>query len=84
MAFTPAVKILLTAMPARISVVRESPAFTASAYTNSAVHSAPKNEAAGSAPAIPGASVTTSMAKKPAPALTPITFGLAIALLRTD
>ena len=50
---------------------------------NSAVHSAPKKAAAGISAAADGASVTASIAAKPAPALTPMTFGLAITLLST-
>ena len=44
---------------------------------------APKKAAAGTSAAAAGKTPATNIAKNPAPALTPMTFGLAIALLST-
>ena len=50
---------------------------------NSAAPSAPRKEARGISPAAQGARDTASSAANPAPALTPMTLGLAMALFST-
>jgi hypothetical protein len=82
-ALTPAVSMPPTAMPASTSVVWESPALRASKYMSMAAPSAPRKAAAGTAAAEAGSREDASRAKKPAPALTPMMLGLAMALLST-
>ena len=78
-----ALKKLDTAMPDNIIVIRDAPVFRAIPYTNKTAHRAPKNAANGVWLIKAGKNVDNAMVNNPAPALTPMMFGLAKELFKT-
>ena len=83
MVLVPAVKMLLTATPARMMVSLPAPAPAATVYTIKVADRAPIKAPKGAAPAIPGARAMAKKVQNPAPALTPMTLGEARGLEST-
>ena len=76
-------KIFVRITAASTSVVRLTPAPSASPYTSRAAASAPANAAGCTALGWAGHKAAAHSAASPAPAFTPITLGLAMALFST-
>ena len=81
-AFMPAVKMAVNAMPASTTVRRDEPPRPATAKMSPATHSAPRKAAAGASPKALGNTHAASSTKKPEPAFTPMTLELARGLSR--
>ena len=73
----PAVKIAVNAMPASTTVRRDEPPRPATAKMSPATHNAPRKAATGASPKALGKAHAASSTKKPEPAFTPMTLGLA-------